>query len=88
MGPDAKRRLIGVDATFRYRPLRRAIYSRFNARTELVWSRQDSRASLRCGPSMAGVAEYQFARRWYIGRASIDRGTRLMPPVTTAARCS
>jgi TolA-binding protein len=33
--------LYGVDVTFRYRPLRRAIYKRLNLRTELVWSRQD-----------------------------------------------
>ena len=38
-GPDEITRLIGVDATFRYRPLRRAIYKRFTGRTELVWSR-------------------------------------------------
>ena len=36
--PDSTRRLIGVDATFRYRPLRRAIYRRFLGRTELVWN--------------------------------------------------
>ena len=34
-------RLIGADLTFRYRPLRRAIYRRLIARTELVWSRRD-----------------------------------------------
>ena len=37
--PDATRTLFGVDATFRYRPLRRAIYRRFIGRTELVWNR-------------------------------------------------
>ena len=34
-------RLIGADLAFRYRPLRRAIYRRFIARTELVWSRRE-----------------------------------------------
>jgi hypothetical protein len=68
VGPEANRRLIGVDATFRYRPLQRAIYRRFNARTELVWSRQD----LEFDPAvkafgMYALAEYQFARRWYVG---------------------
>lgn len=67
-GPDANRRLIGVDATFRYRPLRRAIYQRFQARTELVWSRQDVPAEPAVKAfGMYGLAEYQFARRWYIG---------------------
>lgn len=68
LGPDANRRLIGVDATFRYRPLRRAIYQRFQARTELVWSRQDLPADPAVKAfGMYGLAEYQFARRWYIG---------------------
>ena len=40
-GPDFTTRLFGVDVTFRYRPLRRAIYRRLLARTELVWSRRD-----------------------------------------------
>lgn len=78
VGPDANRRLIGVDATFRYRPLRRAIYQRFQARTELVWSRQD----LPLAPAakafgMYGLAEYQFARRWYVG-GRFDRSERAL----------
>jgi hypothetical protein len=78
VGPDTNRRLIGVDATFRYRPLRRAIYSRFNVRTELVWSRQDlieEVAAKRFG--MYALAEYQFARRWYLG-ARWDRSDRAL----------
>jgi hypothetical protein len=38
-------RLIGADLAFRYRPLRRAIYRRLIARTELVWSRRELMAS-------------------------------------------
>jgi hypothetical protein len=62
------RRLVGVDATFRYRPLRRAIYKRFQARTELIWSRQD----LPSGDQATAfgfylLGEYQFAQRWYVG---------------------
>lgn len=75
-GDDLSRRLIGVDATFRYRPLRRAIYRRFQARTELVWSQQDTPLGL---PVKAfgfyALAEYQFARRWYIG-GRVDRSGR------------
>ncbi|MEO6011035.1 MAG: TonB-dependent receptor [Vicinamibacteraceae bacterium] len=68
-GPDARTRLIGVDATLRYRPLRRAIYKRFLGRTELFWSRRDApltdtRASA-FGAYLSG--EYQFARRWFAG---------------------
>lgn len=70
------KRLIGFDATFRYRPLRRAIYKRFQARTELVWSRQDLITGT---PASAfgfyGTADYQFARRWFMG-ARIDEAGR------------
>ena len=72
------KQLMGVDATFRYRPLRRAIYKRFQARTELIWSRQ----ALQTGPRQKafgyyGLGEYQFARRWYIG-GRYDQSGRLL----------
>lgn len=60
-------RLTGVDLTFRWRPLRRSIYRRFLARTELVWSRRDQPGG---GVSAFGgyvSGEYQFARRWFAG---------------------
>jgi hypothetical protein len=68
VGRNMNKRLIGVDATFRYRPLRRAIYKRFQARTELVWSRQDVPAAQQQKAfGFYGLGEYQFARRWYVG---------------------
>ena len=71
------KRLVGIDATFRYRPLRRAIYQRLNLRTELIWSRQDLPLDLHAsGFGFYGVGEYQFARRWYIG-ARGDRSARI-----------
>ncbi len=65
--PDSTRQLIGVDATVRYRPLRRAIYRRFLARTELIWNqdRLQSRSPTVFGMYASG--EYQFARRWFAG---------------------
>ncbi len=62
-------RLIGVDATFRYRPLRRAIYHRFLGRTELVWSRREQPSPDITAKSFGYYAsgEYQFARRWFSG---------------------
>jgi hypothetical protein len=67
------RRLIGVDVTLRYRPPQRAIYRRFNLRGELVWSRQDlPDGEVARAFGVYGLAEYQFARRWYIG-GRIDR---------------
>jgi hypothetical protein len=74
------KRLVGVDATFRYRPLRRAIYQRLNLRTEMVWSRQDIvDATPVSAFGLYGLGEYQFARRWYAG-ARFDRSARLLDP--------
>jgi hypothetical protein len=78
---DATTRLVGVDATFRYRPLRRAIYKRFIARTEMIWSDRDptqqlavvgDQGTLFSTPAAKSFGyyasgEYQFARRWFAG---------------------
>ncbi len=78
VGPDLNKRLIGMDATFRYRPLRRAIYKRFQARTELVWSRQTFPAAAQEKAfGYYGLGEYQFARRWYVG-GRYDRSARAL----------
>jgi hypothetical protein len=75
---ELNKRLVGIDATFRYRPLRRAIYQRFNVRTEMIWSRQDLSAdAFTTAFGMYGLAEYQFARRWYAG-ARLDRSGRAL----------
>jgi hypothetical protein len=65
--PDATRRLIGIDATFRYRPLRRAIYRRLIARTELVWNQDRLEGTRPTAFGMYASGEYQFARRWFAG---------------------
>jgi hypothetical protein len=90
VAPDATTRLIGIDATLRYRPLRRAIYRRFLARTEWVWRRDpagflDLFGSEEADPPASGSgitargaylsAEYQFARRWFAG-ARLDWSER------------
>ncbi len=78
VGPDLNKRLVGVDLTFRYRPLRRAIYRRLNLRTELIWSRQDLPGALHSSAfGFYGLGEYQFARRWYVG-ARVDRSGRAL----------
>lgn len=70
------KRLIGVDLTFRYRPLARAIYRRLNLRTELIWSEQERIADTPVKSfGYYAMGEYQFARRWYIG-ARADRSGR------------
>jgi hypothetical protein len=64
--PSATTQIMGLDATFRYRPLRRAIYRRLLARSELVWSRRSEAGDLTAfGAYLAG--DYQFARRWFAG---------------------
>jgi hypothetical protein len=70
------RRLIGVDASFRYRPLRRAIYQRLNLRSEFIWSRQERAFDTHANAFGAyGLGEYQFAQRWYAG-ARFDHSGR------------
>ena len=66
---DSTTRLYGIDATFRYRPLRRAIYRRFLGRTELIWSHREQPAPDFTAKSFGYYAsgEYQFARRWFTG---------------------
>jgi hypothetical protein len=66
-GPEFTTRLVGIDATFRYRPLRRAIYRRFQGRTELFWSRRGQEGGTVEAFGMYASGEYQFARRWFGG---------------------
>jgi hypothetical protein len=78
-GPGFKTRLIGADLVFRHRPLRRAIYRRAIARSELVWSRREGPG----GPADAFGAyvsgEYQFSRRFFAG-ARYDYAERAAAP--------
>jgi hypothetical protein len=74
-GADAGRfttSLYGVDATFRWKPLRRSIYNSFLARSELVWSRREQPDGLQKAFGYYVSGDYQFARRWF-GGARYDR---------------
>jgi hypothetical protein len=76
-GPNVINQLYGVDATFRWKPLRRAIYHSFVGRSELIWSRlrvPGNAASLPFGYYISG--DYQFARRWFVG-GRFDRSQRI-----------
>ena len=75
VGPDSTTRLFGVDATIRYRPLRRAIYRRFMGRTELIWSRRGLEEGNTSAFGMYVSGDYQFARRWF-GGVRFDRSER------------
>jgi hypothetical protein len=68
-------RLFGIDATVRWKPLRRAIYRSFLGRTELVWSRREQPSSTENAFGYYLAGDYQFARRWFAG-ARLDRSER------------
>src|SRR6266568_4949604 len=64
--------LYGMDATFRWKPLRRAIYHSFLARSELVWSQRDQLSPLSLFQTQRAFGfftsgEYSLTRRWTMG---------------------
>ncbi len=67
VGPDFLTNLYGYDATLRWKPLRRAIYHSFIARSEGVWSQRQQLPFTQRSFGMYASAEYQFARRWFVG---------------------
>ncbi len=66
-GKRRKTTLFGADATFRFRPLRRAIYQRLLVRSEVVWSRRDQPDGMSRAFGTYLTGEYQFDRRWIAG---------------------
>jgi hypothetical protein len=67
--------LWGVDATVRWRPLRRAIYNSFVGRSELLWSRREQFGGREDAFGYYISGDYQFGRRWFAG-ARYDRSAR------------
>ncbi len=67
LGSDFLTRLFGVDATLRWKPLRRSIYHSFVGRTELVWSQRQQPLQERRAFGMYASADYQLGRRWFLG---------------------
>ena len=59
--------LYGVDATVRWKPLRRAIYHSFVGRSELIWSQRQQAPFEQRAFGMYASGEYQFHRRWFVG---------------------
>jgi len=74
-GADFTTTLYGVDATFRWKPLRRAVYRSFVARTELFWSQRDQAGGVQEAFGGYASGDYQFARRWFAG-ARLDWSDR------------
>lgn len=75
--PDLVTNLYGVDATFRWRPLRRAIYNSFLARAEFVWSRREELPFTQRAFGFFTAAEYRLNRRWTVG-GRFDRSERAL----------
>lgn len=67
LGSEFITRLYSTDVTMRWRPLRRAIYRSFAARSELFWSRREERAGSQKAFGGYASADYGFRRRWFAG---------------------
>ena len=67
--------LFGVDATLRWKPLRRAIYHSFIGRSEAVWSRRQQPGGPQAATGFFVSGDYQLGRRWYTG-LRVDRSDR------------
>lgn len=74
--------LCGLDATFRWKPLRRAVYHNFLARTELVWSRRQEELAIQRAFGFYTSADYRLTRRWTIG-GRYDRSDRAQNTLLT-----
>ncbi len=60
-------RLYGVDATYRWKPLRRSIYHSFTARSEMIWGQRFDPSGRNGAFGYYFSGDYQTARRWYFG---------------------
>jgi hypothetical protein len=74
-GPNFITNLYGVDASLRWKPLRRSIYHSFVARSEFVWSQRQQVPSEQRAFGMYAAADYQLGRRWFLG-GRYDRSDR------------
>ena len=66
-GPNFLTNLYGVDATLRWKPLRRSIYHSFVSRSEFFWSQRQQLPAEQRAFGFYTSGEYQFARRWFAG---------------------
>jgi hypothetical protein len=75
LGSNFLTQLYGVDATVRWKPLRRSIYHSFVGRSELIWSQRQEIASEQKAFGFYTSGDYQLGRRWFIG-GRYDRSGR------------
>jgi hypothetical protein len=74
-GPSFITNLYGVDATVRWKPLRRSIYHSFIGRSELFWSQRQQFPVEQRAFGFYTSADYQLGRRWFLG-GRFDRSAR------------
>jgi hypothetical protein len=67
VGTDFLTNLYGVDATLRWKPLRRSIYHSFVGRGEFIWSQRQQLPSEQKSFGFYTSADYQLNRRWFLG---------------------
>lgn len=67
LGSNFLTNLYGVDATLRWKPLRRAIYNSFLWRSEFVWSHRDQLPTQERAFGWYTGADYRLNRRWTVG---------------------
>ena len=59
--------LYGIDATLRWKPLRRSIYHSFVGRGEFIWSQRQQPPFEQRAFGFYTSADYQLGRRWFLG---------------------
>lgn len=75
LGTNFLTQLYGIDATVRWKPLRRSIYHSFVGRGEFIWSQRQQRPFEQRAFGFYTSGDYQFARRWFVG-GRFDRSDR------------
>jgi len=75
VGSDFLTQLYGIDATLRWKPLRRSIYHSFVGRGEFIWSQRQQVPSEQRAFGLYTSGDYQLGRRWFMG-GRYDRSGR------------
>jgi hypothetical protein len=75
LGSNFLTQLYGLDATVRWKPLRRSIYHSFVGRGELIWSQRQQLPSEKRAFGFYTSGDYQLGRRWFVG-GRFDRSDR------------
>jgi hypothetical protein len=75
VGSNFLTQLYGMDATVRWKPLRRSIYHSFVGRGEFIWSQRQQLPSEQRAFGFYASGDYQLGRRWFVG-GRFDRSSR------------